>query len=388
MSARSRATVVVWGLLAHAPFGGMIWQVLHHLVGLRQLGYDVWYVEDSDQRMLNVQITDWVMSAGDNAAYVRPYLKAIGLADSWIIRSPGTRECFGAGDWDRLLRLYREADLVMNLCGSHKLQPHHDAIRSLMYVETDPVATQVALASNDEANIAELGRYDTLTTYATNLGGDDCLIPESGRTWLITVPPVVTCHWRTAQAPASRQLTTVMNWSSPEGFVEWQGRQWSWSKQEPMRRLAALPTKSPVPLVLALRGGSPDVKKELSSAGWKIVGDPLLDRPGVYRRFIRASAGELSAAKEQYVGPRSGWISDRTVCYLAAGRPAIVERTGIAGIPTGEGLLVFTGVDEAAAAIEAVVSDYPRHAAAARELAETCFAADRVMASLLARAGF
>jgi hypothetical protein len=377
----------VWGLLAHAPFGGMIWQVLHHLVGLRQLGYDVWYVEDSDKRMLNLQVTDWATSAADNAAHVGRYLDAMGLTDRWIIRSPSTQECFGAGGWDRLLRLYREADLVMNLCGAHELRAHHDAIRALLYLETDPVANQVALASGVDWKIDELSRYAAVATYATNLGSADCLIPDSGLDWLTTVPPVVPSHWRTDRPPRSPQLTTVMNWSSPDSSVEWRGQCWSWSKQEALRRLAELPKHSPAPLGIALRQAGEDVWEDLSSDGWTVSSARLLDLPGAYRRFIRASAGEISPAKEQYVAPRSGWISDRTVCYLAAGRPAIVERTGIAGIPTGEGLLEFTGVDEAAAAIEAVVSDYPRHAAAARELAETYFAADKALGSLLARAG-
>jgi hypothetical protein len=387
-SSHHTGRVVVWGLLAHAPFGGMVWQVLHHLAGLRSLGYDVWYVEDSDQRMLNLGVTDWVSSAQANANHVRRYLETIGLGDKWIVRSPSSRECFGARDWNGLLRLYRESDVVINLCGSHELRPHHDEIRALLYLETDPVENQVALASGVPWKMEELSRYAALATYATNLGGRDCRIPETEHRWISTVPPVVPGAWRTERPPARRELTTIMNWSSPERAVSWNGEKWAWSKRDALLELSRLPGRSSAPLAMAMRQADPSVRRELAEAGWSVSDARGLDRPGAYRRFVRGSLGELSVAKQQYVAPRSGWISDRTVCYLAAGRPAIVERTGVAGVPVGEGLLDFADADEATDAIDAVLSAYSRHAVAARELAETHFSADRVLGSLMSRAGF
>lgn len=382
-----RGRIVVWGLLAHAPFGGMTWQVLHHLVGLRQLGFDVWYVEDSDQRMLDLAIGNWVMSARENSEFARRYLAAVGLADQWIIRTPGSRECFGSRDWDGLLRLYSEADLVINLCGSHQLCAHHDGIGQLLYLETDPVLKQVALATGDEDTVEELQRYSTLATYATNLLGEDCLIPAAGQRWITTVPPVVIPFWATEAPPKSSALTTVMNWSSPENVVTWGDHDWSWSKRSAFRRIATLPRHSSVPLAIALRGAWDDILDEFTALGWLVSDAVHLDRPGAYRRFIRGSLGEVSVAKEQYTAPRSGWISDRTVCYLAAGRPAIVERSHISGIPLGSGLLDFDTIQEATDASHSVAANYAHHATAASELAHEHFAADKVMAALLRSAG-
>jgi hypothetical protein len=379
--------VVVWGLLAHSPFGGMTWQVLHYVVGLRQLGFDVWYVEDSDQRMLDLSMLDWATSAERNAAYADGYLRWVGLGDRWVIREPGSHTCYGSRDWDGVLRLYRDADLVINLCGSHRLYDYHDRIRHLLYMETDPVVNQVALAEGNATAAQELARYHTLATYATNLGASDCLVPPTAREWITTLPPVVVPMWQTELPPQSRHFTTVMNWSSPERSVQWRGHDWAWSKRSALKELVELPARSSVPLEIALRGAGPDVWEQLATAGWRIAQAQELDRPGHYRRYIRGSSGEVSVAKDLYVLPRTGWTSDRTVCYLAAGRPAVVQRTGIQGVPLGEGLLDFASLDDATTAIDSVVSDYERHAQAAGQLAAEYFGADRVLQDLLARAG-
>jgi hypothetical protein len=129
------------------------------------------------------------------------------------------------------------------------------------------------------------------------------------------------------------------------------------------------------------------VRASLAAAGWALTDARELDRPGAYRRFIRTSQGEISVAKDQYVLPRSGWISDRTVCYLASGRPSIVQRTGVSDVPIGSGLVDFSTLEEAGSAISAVTSDYERHAAAAMELAGEYFEAEKVLTSLLGQAG-
>lgn len=379
--------VVVWGLMAHAPFGGMTWQVIHHLLGLRVLGYDVWYVEDSDARMLDLSIEDWSSEPARNAAYVGHHLAAIGMPDRWVVRVPGGRECHGALDWAGLLTLYSEAEVVINVCGAHELRAHHDGIRNLVYVETDPVANAVALASGVEWKRDELARYRCRVTYASNIASADCRIPRTELSWCTSVPPVSVGLWRTRARPSNGSFTTVMNWSSPEGAVVWQGQRWEWSKREPFLRIAHLPELCSTSVEVALRQASEDVQEMLRRLHWRIVDARTLDRPAAYRRYIRSSLAEVSVAKEQYVAPRSGWISDRTVCYLAAGRPAVVERTHVTGVPLGLGLVDFSGVDEAAAAIDEVVAHYPRHARAARELAEEYFAADKVMAKMLSAAG-
>lgn len=378
--------LVLWGHLARAPFGGMTWQVLNHLVGLRQLGHDVWYVEDTDQRLLNLAVDDWAPTPSENITYLARHMAAIGMRDRWVFRSPGTKDCSGALDWDGLLRLYGETDAVLNLCGSHKLQPHHETIRRLIYIETDPVANQVGVALGSESTIAELARYHAIATYATNLGQPGCRIPTERFRWIPTVPPVVIPMWATDRPPTNPAFTTVMNWSSPEGEVRWQGQRWAWSKRVPFDRVTPVPRMATPPVEVAIRGAPDEVLSKLETFDWRVISARSVDRPGSYRRYIRTSTGEFSVAKEQYVGPRSGWMSDRTVCYLAAGRPAVVERTGIHGIPLGEGLIDFETPDDAADALDAVAADTARHARAARDLAHEYFDAAKVLERLLEQA--
>lgn len=387
LDASSRGTIVVWGLMAHAPFGGMTWQVIHYLLGLQELGHDVWYVEDTDAWMLNLAVDDWTLDPGENAGFLARSLPELGFTGRWVLRAPESTECLGALDWAGLKRLYRDADLVVNLCGSHELQPHHDAIRHLLYLETDPVASQVAVASGDLDVRQMLERYSSLFTYATNLTGADCLIPSGDLSWRITVPPVSLPSWAFGEPPTNRQLTTVLNWSASESKVQCQGQRWDWSKKASLERFADLPLGCAIPLEMALRRATSSAEEMLRSRSWRIVDARSIDAPNAYREYIVTSLGEFSVAKAQYVAPRSGWISDRTVCYLAAGRPAIVERTGIAGIPTGLGLLDFGNLEEAAAAIEAVSADYELHASAASELAAEYFSAGKVMERMLNDSG-
>lgn len=384
---RARGRLVLWGHLAHAPFGGMTWQVLNHLVGLRRLGYDVWYVEDTDQRLLDLAVADWAPDPRENIAYLARYMAAIGMSDRWVFRTPGGRDCSGSLDWRGLMRLYEEADAVLNLCGSHELQPHHDAIRRLVYIETDPVANQVKVAHGSQDLLTELGRYSAIATYATNIDQPDCDIPQECLRWTPTVPPVVRSLWMTDRPPSDPAFTTVMNWSSPAREVSWQGRRWAWSKRSAFERVVSVPSLTSVPIGVAIRGAPDGVLDRLRSSHWRVTDAGALDRPGRYRRYIRSSAGEFAVAKAQYVEPRSGWISDRTVCFLAAGRPAVVQRTGVHGVPVGEGLLDFESPDEAAGALETVASAYQRHACAATELAHEFFDAEKVLGRMLERIG-
>lgn len=382
----TRGRIVVWGLLAHAPFGGMTWQVLNHLVGLRQLGYDVWYVEDSDQRLLNIRVDDWATEYSDNLAYLDRYMQAIGMSGRWVFRVPGEQRSMGALDWNGLLSLYAKADGVLNICGAHKIEPHHDEIKRLVYLETDPVSNQVEVARGSDKTIHELARHQVIATYATNIGQEDCGIPVERFEWIPTVPPVALDLWSTEAPSRTNAFTTVLNWSSPEGHVEWNGRRWAWSKRPSFERFMTTPTHSPLPLEVAIRGASDEVLASLSRNDWRLTDAQTLDQPGLYRRYIRNSAGEFSTAKEQYVAPLSGWISDRTVCYLAAGRPAVVEQTGVFDVPMGDGFLDFSTIEEALEALGAVADNYDHHAAAAADLAREYFAADRVLESLMRRA--
>jgi hypothetical protein len=388
LPAPTRGEVVVWGLLAGYPFGGMTWQVLHHLVGLRRLGFEVWYVEDSDAPVFDPADYWPTFDVPEhNRRYLADAMAAVGMADHWILRWPGSDRCDGAGDRSALRALYRRCRAVFNLCGSHELRPEHDEIANLIYLQTDPVALQMEAATNP--TVAEgLRRYDHRFTYGANIGRSDCIVPDAPAGWTPTRPPVVV-DWWVADRPGQRKvLTTVANWRHRGKDVEWEDETYYWRKDLAFAPYLDLPGASPLPLELALGGFEGSDKADLEARGWTVVPSISIGDPAPYRDYIRSSFGEFSAVKDQVARTRSGWFSDRSVCYLAAGLPVVVQDTGCGTwLPTGEGLLVFNDFDSALAAIESVASDPLRHQRAALELAREYLAAERVLGEIAETVG-
>jgi hypothetical protein len=385
-----RGTVVLWGLLASSPFGGMTWQVLHHLAGIRRLGFDVWYVEDSD-RLVYHPTTYWPTFECDaNVAYLARQMHSLGLDDRWIFRLPGVSDkCYGARDMAGLHSLYREADAVFNLCGAQELHPEHRDVRCLVYLETDPVANQVSVATGHLPTIEALAAHHYIFTYGANLGAADCRVPVERFQWQPTWPPVC-IDWWTASAPptADAALTTVANWKHTGKDIVWQGETYYWSKHLEFQHFINLPSRSALPLELAIGGVSDAERADMRRHGWRVVPSVSLAEPSAYRAYIRASRGEFTVAKDQNIRLRSGWFSDRSVCYLAAGRPVITQDTGFGNvIPTGAGLFAFRTEDEALAAIATVAHDYERQSQAARCIAQEYFAAEHVLGDVLRRIG-
>jgi hypothetical protein len=383
----TRGRVVVWGLLASYPFGGMAWQVLHYISGLRRLGFDVWYVEDSEQWVYDIQTYCRTPEYEPNVEYLDRYMRAVGLGDRWVFRVPILKtEVIGARNATGLTSLYREADAVFNVCGAQELRPEHDQIRCRVFVETDPVANQVRVANGDAAMRKTLDAHQVLFTYGENFGAPDCRVPLMDYTWHPTRPPVCVDWWQyppEAREP-ERRFTTVANWSHTGKDVVWQGEVWRWSKDHEFRRFMMLPQRSPAVLEMAVGAIEPEDEQELRTNGWIAADSALIADPMAYYRYIRGSLAEFTVAKEQYVKPRSGWFSDRSVCYLAAGRPVITQSTGFENIiPTGEGLFEFTTESDVLAAIEAITGDYERHSKAALALAEEYFAAEKVIGAMV-----
>jgi hypothetical protein len=386
----NRGRIVVWGYLGSYPFGGMTWQVLHYLAGLRDLGFDVWYVEDTDAEVRD-PATLWTTSDyAPNVEYLARQMDAIGLGDRWIFRPPGSREsCLGAASIDGLADLYKTADAVINLCGSHELRDDHDAISCLVYLETDPVPKQIAVARTDERTLAELGRYKFLFTYGENLGSVDCPIPVEIFDWHVTRPPVIVDWWQAGSALADAPaFSTVTSWSKSWNDVEWQGETWRWSKHLEFRKHVALPERSGVPLELSVVGMDDEEAERFRSRGWRLRSASELSMPDAYRAYIQRSLGEFTIAKEQYVRPRTGWFSDRSVCYLAAGRPVITQETGFSKfVSSGQGLLPFVTADDAAEALAEVAGDYERHSQAATDVANEYFSANTVLRRMASEIG-
>lgn len=387
---QTKGTIVIWGLLASFPFGGMAWQVLHYVAGFRQLGFDVWYVEDSGIPLLDPNTLARTADYAANARFLAKNMESVGMGDRWVFRPPGSEDtCLGKRDLPGLVRLYKEADIVINLCGSQWLKDEHLAASCIIYLQTDPVVDQINLAKGNPGLTTELGKYDYLFTYAENLGAPDCLVPDTIYQWHSTRPPVCVEWWQTnTPPPPDAGLTTISNWKHLGHDISWQGKTYRWRKDMQFREFVGLPRRSRLPLELALERIRPDDTSEFQSQGWSIVSARGLSDPDDYRNYIRESKGEFTIAKEQYVIPRTGWFSDRSVCYLAAGRPVITQDTAFDKfIPTGEGLFAFSTEEEALNAIDAIADDYSRHSFAATEIARTYFGTDQVLSDMARKIG-
>jgi hypothetical protein len=383
--AADRGLIVVWGIFAQMPYGGVTWQAMHHLMGFRRLGFDVWYVEDSHSAVYDPR-THWrSMEFEENVRFLERWMVRLGLGDRWVFRAPGSERLIGS-DKAALEDLYARADVVFNLCGAQEVRDDHAGIGTLAYVQTDPVELQVGLANGDDDVAPQLDAHDFHFTYGENLGADDCPVPLGPYRWLPTRPPVVLDWWASDNGPTRDALTTIANWRHEGKDVEWDGRRWHWSKDREFRRFQSLPSLSSMPLELALGSIGEDEKAELRDDGWNVV--ESIGDPREYRDYIVDSAGEFTVAKEQYVAPRSGWFSDRSACYLAAGRPVVTQDTGFGKfVPTGEGLFAYSTAEEAAAAIEEIAGHYERHSAAAREIAREYFDAQRLLEEMLTQIG-
>jgi hypothetical protein len=377
--------IVVTGLIAQYPLGGVTWDYLQYPAGLLALGHDVYYVEDTGQWPYNPHDDGITKSCSFNVEYLAGIMRRFGLSDRWAYRFPWQGEWFGLSDEVRT-EIVRTADIVVNVSGTlrdpESMRPESGR---LVYIDSDPVFTQVKLARGQEDFRAVVDAHDVHFSFGESHSPE---VPVTGHEWLPTRQPILCDEWF-ADGPGRDHFTTIMNWSSYNP-VTYGGRTFG-QKDIEFRNYLDLPQRvSPVPLEVALGAGK--VRRAphdlLRHRGWNVV-DPLTTCGDVdsYRHYIQSSRAEWSVAKHGYVVGRPGWFSCRSACYLAAGRPVVVEDTGFSSVlPTGEGIVPFRDPAEAVEGIREVEGNYGRHAAAARDIAREYFAADRVLAALIARA--
>ena len=372
------------------PFAGVAWQVLHYLEGFRRLGHRVFYLEDTGAWPFDPERGVVSEDAGPTLAYVRRMLERVQLDDAWAYRDAVDGKLHGASE-ERLRAELERADALVNVSAVTVLGEEHMRVPVRIYLETDPVLAQIEIAQGNQRTVGLLAAHTHHFTYGENFGAPDCTVPLERFTYHPTRQPVILDWWtpKPGDGPPGPSFTTVASWKQTAKDIEWQGELLTWSKDVQFQHVLDLPSRVSRPLELALAIDDDEAVARLSAAGWSVVpAGPLSDDLDRYRDYVRASAGEFSVAKAQYARLRSGWFSDRTACYLAAGRPAVVQDTGFGNvIPQGEGLFAFNTIDEAAAAIEAIDSDYERHARAAAELAREHFDAEVVLGRMLADAG-
>ncbi len=377
--------VIVFGMMGRCPFAGQSWLSLNWLRGFHQLGHDVWYVEDDECWPFDPMQQTVTNDTSNAVGHIKRSLETIGLPDRWAYRFGGDRgQCFGLSSRE-LRELYRSCDVLINF-GTTDLREEHRQARLRVYVESDPVMSQLRLANGDAHTQVALESHDVLFSYGENYGAADCGVPLGGLTYKPTRQAIDLEFWHYSFDPGARHFTTVGNYRQSGNDLEFNGKTYYWSKHLEWEKILDLPRRTRQTFELALSVDMEADPTHLTRHGWAIVSpyQMSLDIFGAYPAFIRASRAELTVAKDQNVRLRSGWFSERDACYLACGKPVIAQDTGFSNIlPTGEGLFAFTNMDEVLAAIDAINTNYPRQCRSARALAEEYFEASRVAQRLL-----
>jgi hypothetical protein len=370
--------------MGRLPFAGVAWQVLHYLEGLRRLGADVFYIEDTGAWPYDPERNAIVEDGAYAARYIRNVLQQAALEDKWAFVAP-TGSVYGLGR-GALRALYRGTDILINLTGATVLRDEHSVVPTRVYLETDPVTPQIEIAQGRRFTIDLLAAHTHHFTFGENIGLPGCRVPVERFRYIPTRQPVILDWWDDARATRNGELfTTIASWRQPEKEIAWRGETYHWSKDREFAKVLTLPAHAGVALELALACDDEAALAALASNGWR-VRDALplsrtLDR---YREYIVGSRGEFTVAKDQNVRLGSGRFSDRSACYLAASRPVVTQATGFdRSLPTGDGLFAFSTLDGAAQALKAVQADYHHHARAAREIAWEFFRAEHVLRAFL-----
>jgi hypothetical protein len=377
--------IIVSGAIAKYHMGGMTWHHLQYVLGLARLGHDVYYLEDTRAGIRQrPRLGLAPSSAQARSAYLARVMERFGLGDRWAY-------CDKHGEWAGLSEQRRRAaissaDLLVNLSGLLARPEAYREVPRLGFVDTDPIFNQMKLAGGDPVFRSMVDVHDVHFSFGERLA-DTTL--NTAHDWIPTRQPIVLAEWSSPSSPRD-VFSTIMSWRVRSATRVHAGDEYG-EKDVELLRFADLPERvAPAKLELALnRGKGHRAPVELlASKGWRLA-DPNEECNDLdsYRDYIQSSMGEWSVAKNGYVRGRPGWFSERTACYLAAGRPAVVQDTGFPSIlPVGEGLFAFRTVEEAADAILDVVAHYGRHSRAARAIATEYFDSDKVLTKLVERA--
>jgi hypothetical protein len=381
----AKRTILVSGMIGADPGqGGATWAVLQYVLGLRRLGHEVYLVEPISAKALRPAGRG--LANSENAKYFTKVVTEFDLIDRSALVAEGAKETCGLS-YDRLETIARQADALINISGMLTDENLLKSIPIRVYLDLDPAFNQ--LWNKVEGVNMRFAGHTHFVTIGLGIGEPGCPVPTCGLKWLKTLQPIVLEHWESAGRFTYDAFTTVGNWRG-YGSIEHDGMHFG-QKAHSLRRFFDLPAQTHESFLLAL-SIHPDETRDLSALaknGWCLI-DPakVAGSPYAYREFIQASKAEFGIAKSGYVVSRCGWFSDRSVCYLASGRPVVAQETGFSRhLPTGEGLFAFTNTEDVVQAAETVRADYKKQAARARSLAEEYFDSARVLPKLLQQIG-
>jgi hypothetical protein len=384
------STAIVTGMIATYPVGGAAWDYGQYALGMERLGFDVVYLEDTGWLNYDPRLGEYKEDASYGAEFLRQTLTSLSpsLGARYHVRSMDGAT-YGL-DATELHDALDDAVLFLNVSGGTVLRPEYQHCRNKVLIDTDPgwnhfVNWPSWRPKPDWPVSAPFTGHDHFFTYAERIGLAGCPLPDFGLAWRPTRPPVVLDRW-TPEPPGST-WTTVMTWKNFDKTIEHEGVSYG-TKEAEFVAVEALPTMVDAPLELAM-GGARWPDDHWRALGWSVIDAASISQTADdYRSYVQRSRGEFSVAKNVYVATNCGWFSCRSVCYLAAGRPVVVQDTGFSDVlPTGDGLLAFRTVDDAVGAVESVEHDYAHHSTAARQFAAEHFAAESVLGQLVDEVG-
>ena len=383
------AEVIISGALANKPFnGGNAWSRLSWVLGFQKLGWEVCFAEHIDSQ--NCVDADGVVTPFENSinlAYFRSTMQQFGLAQRCCLICDLGRKGYGV-PLGELEKRAQRASLLFNISG-HLVQPElMSGAGCKIYFDDDPGFTQFWHAAGNPA--PRLAGHDFHFTIGANIATPVCPIPTNGISWRHTRPPALLDHWPARPPKSFDRFTTVASWRGAYGPVQHNNRLYG-TKVHEFRKFLELPRRNGAKFEIALQihwGDNKDLEALLAN-GWHVVNPKeTCGYADAFRNYIGTSSAEFSAAQGVYVDTNSGWFSDRTVRYLASGRPALVQDTGFSRhYPVGKGLLTFSTLDEAIAGAESIERDYTRHCQAARQIAEEYFDSDQIIQQIAGEVG-
>lgn len=378
--------VILAGYLVRCPLGGYAWQVLNYLAGLRALGLDPYFYEDTayysdcfDPRSGNMHV-----APDQGIAFVAEFFERFGFAGRWVFWD-AERDRYHGLSRQQTAALLHDARFAITLAAVTRL-PRQTGQRRV-FIDIDPAFTQIRVAQGDQALTDFLTEHDVHFTTGENIGTPGCNIPTDRFVWRPTRQPVATDLWSPLPHNPSAAFTTIGRWDEARRDVQFQGEVYSWRKRVEWMKFLGLPERTGERFTLAM-----DVDKTLGDVellrrhGWEIA-DPIAVSADAlaYRSFIQTSKGEFTVAKDLNVRLASGWFSDRGACYLAAGRPVVTQDTGFRRVlPTDAGLFGVHTLEDAVRTVVEIARDYDKHVKAARRIAVEYFGASRVLGDLLA----
>ena len=390
-----RLRIIVGGYIGLYPTGGATWDYIQYLLGLKMLGHDVYYIEDTLQYPIFQDKGDAWNDATFCISYLKSVMEDFDLKDKWAYRDIASGQTFGMTE-EKILALCESADVFINISCSTFMRDEYLKIPKRVLIDSDPMFTQIQYAEDLKKDLKEekfnteylLNNHNYLFTFGENISSPDSRIPRFDFDWKTTRQPICLTLWESDELIRNNTFTSVMNWSGRAKLI-YENEYWG-QKDVEFEKYKEIPMKLPdirfeVVINKPLNEESHFDSDELKSLGWRILEPDLaVGKASDYKKFILNSMAEISVAKETYVKSRSGWFSCRSACYLAAGKPVVAQETGWSKyIHSGDGLFVFTNVDSAIEAVKNVKSNIAFHSKAAKQIAHEYFDSNLVLTELI-----